>query len=353
MKVHLGRYGKFLVLVAIAASGGALSVAQETPPLSESPSGAFEAPSFEVIDVPLIELPAINLPAIVMPAQPALPSAEEMAANGARLITEPCSLNVGDVCAKLGSARQATCSAAVENWMESCAAVFPRTSLPSVALCHSECQVFGVASMQANTVLDLVLSLVDEGLNQPDELTQARAATKILEAELAAFEETIQSRCIHIYTNSETGAIIQHDGDFFEPQPPLEYTGEMPAPPTSALSAKRQAVEEQLAKAIDRLAEVTDNIGSPFKWHSETRGFWTGQAQVSTFTGCTRDQVPGEVARCKAFCSSQGERSDTFPGPQVLDICQPNSMFGFLYQPMSRRYLYPPEHPWRKFGFGR
>ena len=63
----------------------------------------------------------------------------------------------------------------------------------------------------------------------------------------AELEDLRKGRVIQLYQNSETGAIVEHSGRFFEPSPPLRHVGDRRAP--------------QMAGGLRRIAEGEVRLG--------------------------------------------------------------------------------------------
>jgi hypothetical protein len=157
---------------------------------------------------------------------------------------------------------------------------------------------------------------------------------------------------IHLYTNSGTGEVLQHDGPRFEPVPPLEYTGSMQAPP-SELQQERIAILKNRIRDIERdMDQLAMDSAKTEGWRKMALAFWSGNG-VTPRTGCMAEDIEPQRAMCKAFCSAQPIIPEAVDGPQYLDICRPVSMMGMLNHPFSREWLYPPGNPMRQAGFGR
>lgn len=335
----------FACLGTVLAAQEVLKPADSTPPLVQTPPPVTVAPP---------PVPAINLPTSQQPGLPATPLAN---APGFRQIKQPCALDTADVCAKLYG-RAEKCAAILDRILSQCRATQSLLSQTTRATCHARCDYDAANAVAANQML----AVVEETLQNSDPRTNAAAIANRefledfidrAETELKMLQSEIDARRIYIYTNTETGAVIQHAGEFFEPQPPLEFTGDMAAGP-SEQQAERKAI--LIERIDDAAADLNDAIaGTPdiIEWRVQAEETWFGTDSRIGANVCTDEKAESERLRCRAFCDAQPEKSETFPGPVPIDICRPVSVFGMLYQPGSRNWLYPPGDVRRMPGHGR
>ncbi len=126
------------------------------------------------------------------------------------------------------------------------------------------------------------------------------------------------------------------------------------AAPLSELELERRTI---LNQRIERLAKEAAALSTePAEltvWRQKARAFWQGTNNYSP-VACKPDQIDPKLAECRAFCDAQMPiPPDAGGGPAPLDFCKPNGILGLLYQPFSRKWLYPPNDPRQAPGFGR
>lgn len=271
-----------------------------------------------------------------------------------RQLTGTCDYDPQDMCDKLGENAAGECVGLVQKWTQECKSVFPRTKLPSIALCQAECGVFASEATASLEIRELVLSVIN--VHAGSLVTKARRELldekQSLEARLEILGLELAEQVVHLYQNENSGNIVEHFGAFFEPNPPLTYVGERPAPPSAAQLSKIKVLSESLEEISQKLLAIRGSAQET-AWQDFARSIWLGKDAASSPIGCTQEQIAPKLAECRAFCAQQGERTDTFVGPHVKETCQPISIMGMLYLPLSRQWIYPKGNPWRNPGYGR
>lgn len=331
--------------------GSALAAQEAVEPADSAPPVIATTPPVTITPPPV---PALDLPP---PSQPGLPATPLANGPGFRQIKQPCALDTADVCAKLyGGAGE--CAAILDRIQTQCRATQALLVETTRATCHARCDYDAANAVAANRMLDLVRKTLEEADPRfdPARLAKLDFLGNLIadsEVELEALQAEIDARRIYIYTNTETGAVIQHAGEFFEPQPPLEFTGDMAAGPSDSQAERKTILTNRIAKArADEQKELAVAPGV-FEWRVQAEETWFGTDTRLGANVCSDERAESERLRCRAFCDAQPEKSDTFPGPVAIDICHPVSVFGMLYQPGSRNWLYPPGDVRRTPGHGR
>ena len=344
------------------------------PPVFDAPTGLGELPELPgngtginpLPPMPLDAIPPGSSPLVGQPKargelslQDLLDQRNQAIASGImRAPAGTCEFEPDDVCLKLGGEEAEQCKIKASIWRDECRAVRDRAGEKSLNYCYARCDVQSTAAQNANFLQQLVLSVVRANDPLNSELLAARRATnekmlKEASTELQQLEDKLANNKIYIYTNTETGAIIQHNGPFFEPKPPLIHTGEMPAPLTEAQLERRTILHDRITELAKEAVELTTEPAEISAWRPKAIEFWSGNENYSP-VACKPEQIAPELAACRAFCDAQMPISkDAGGGPAPLDFCKPNGVLGLLLQPFSRKWIYPPGHAWQAPGYGR
>lgn len=260
-----------------------------------------------------------------------------------------CDYDLNRLCQKLGPQYTADCKAALAPWQTACRSSYPRRGWVSRAACERECQVDALDARADLDIRPMILAVIDSAGGKNPKVFKLSEDLNAARIELQDLEETIRNRRIYIYTNSDTGAIIQHDGAYFDPTPPLVFTGEMKASELPAHTAKR----DEITRRIDRLdrqlkAEKAASVDMS-DWKSWARRFWLGNgADRQSRYQCEEPEITAGLASCIAYCKSQLSRSSSEPDYVSNDFCGHDHAFQWLHHPAARLWLYPPGHPSRK-----
>ncbi len=203
------------------------------PPKTGLESGSVQIPSLPIpaTDNPVLPLgtipPNTNAGAgqVTLPfdASPEALIAQRDKAIAAGLMRDPdgvCEFDLDDVCFKLGGEEVEQCKIQVSLWRDECRSVRDYAPTRSLGYCYARCDVQATAVLNANFLQKLALRVLDQ--NDPANAS-SRAANLQTNAEmmadaiveLQALEDRLSKKKIQIYTNTETGAIVQHNGPFF------------------------------------------------------------------------------------------------------------------------------------------
>ncbi|GLQ19036.1 hypothetical protein GCM10007879_32850 [Maritalea porphyrae] len=311
-------------------SSGANSTDQgQTLPIAADNNGA---------DVPVDQGTQVSSAVPVDPATLADLIPEPMIfVSGRRDQTSHCDYDPVLACRKLGGERAQICEVAVAEWVASCRTLGAITDTQSPAHCVAECNVYADQALLDDQLRPLISSLIEQPDENKDEAAQLEAQLMAISDEIAALNKQLDAGVLHIYQHETTGEITQHDGPYFEPSPPLEYTGSIRKTPTAEQRAKLLDLELLAEEYTERLREASN--GDPFysQWQNFARGFWFGidgdTSQMSKFT-CTAAQAESARAACIDKCNTANGSGE---------VCDPFvSAIGMLNQPFSRIYLYPP-----------
>lgn len=341
------------------------------PPKTGPESGSVHIPSLPIpaTDNPVLPLETIPPNTNAGEGQITLPfdtSPEALIAQREKAIAtgqmrDPdgvCEFDLDDVCFKLGGEEAEQCKIQVSLWRDECRSVRDYAPTRSLGYCYARCDVQATAASNANILQKLVLRVLEQNdpANSSSRVAQLQTNVEMMAnaiVELQALEDRLSEKKIQIYTNTETGAIIQHNGPFFEPKPPLIHTGEMAAPLSEIELERRTILSERIERLAKEAAALSTEPAELSVWRQKARAFWQGTSSYSP-VACTPDQIDPKLSECRAFCDAQMPiPPDAGGGPSPLDFCKPNGILGLLHQPFSRQWLYPPGHPWQSPGFGR
>jgi hypothetical protein len=333
--------------------------------LSVGSSGAQEVVTEDTAILPAAPPPISPppMPPVILATPPVKGGAPALPPVGTGLFRVPpgvCALDPADVCAKLGKVAELRCERLVITQQSQCRSVQAVFNDGTHAACHVRCDHDADQALMAHDLLTLVQDVINDADPATSEATSAeRTFLEDMAArtrqDLAALEAEVAAARITLYSNTETGAVIQHDGPPFVPQPPLVLVGDMARPPTEAQVERLAILRKRLKDTDAEYRALLDRSASSGAWRAEAMAVWFGDGTPARpyLAGCTRAAAETERARCKAFCDAQPTRDQGSPGPHPIDICRPNGVMGLLYQPGSRVWLYPPNDPRRVPGFGR
>ncbi|SOE18536.1 hypothetical protein SAMN05877838_3464 [Hoeflea halophila] len=241
------------------------------------------------------------------------------------------------ICGRFGN-QAGICSPFVEAARNACAA---GRQGGSTAQCETACAARAELAEAAFGLRDFAISFVEKvGKPEPD-LREFQFELEVARARRVAYELDLSFRVIQIYTNADTGAIVQHDGPYFEPRPPLVHTGEIGADPLPGQVAELKRLKQREEAAAEALAaeQAKANTDPHREWRAQAISVW----QNSTGGGFDACRSSGDIVaalgQCKALCQAQGMSG----GPaQATDVCrQASGTLGMLMQPGVERWLSP------------
>lgn len=256
---------------------------------------------------------------------------------------EVCRVDPADICSRLDNEdNQALCLTRFAIYGEYCrrADAAPSGTLQA---CHATCdanaeraRVSHFLHVEVNAIIERNMAGAEAG-----QIAVVNTELDAARAELAAVEAAAAARRIHIYTNTETGETVQHDGEYFEPQPPLEYNGDMAAPPTEQQAERLAILPDRIAGFEAEIAELEAAMAGRQRWYDRSIGVWNGNDRAqSSVAACALDEIEPELAQCRARCDAQAQYGD-FVSPEI--ICRDMNVIMLLDTPRSRRWIYPPE----------
>lgn len=256
---------------------------------------------------------------------------------------EVCRADPADVCSRLdGEDSEALCLARFSVYGGYCrrADDAPDGSLDQ---CYARCDAQGERARFSHWLHTEVTAIV--ALNaQGTEAGQAAVLQNELNAattELAEIEAAIASRRIHIYTNTDTNETVQHDGPYFDPEPPLEYNGEIAAPPTESQAERRALLSGRIDDLTARIVEIETTGSRHADWLERVNAIWNGSARAqSPVAGCAPEEVDDLQAQCRDACDFQAQYYTII---QYEEFCRPMSMIGLMDQSDSHSWIYPPD----------
>jgi len=343
------------------------------PPKTGPESGSVHIPSLPIpaTDNPVLPLDGVPLTpktdtGSVQPGLPFDASPEDLIkrrdnAIAAGLMRDPdgiCEFDLSDVCIKLGGEEAEQCKIQVSIWRNECRSVRDYTPTRSLGYCYARCNVQATAAHNANFLQKLALGVFERNDPANSSIHAAQLennANMMADAvtDLQVLKDKLSKKKIYIYTNTETRAIIQHNGPYFEPKPPLIHTGEMAAPLSEQEHERLTILNERIERLAKEVVELSIEPEELSDWRRKARVFWQGNNNYSP-VACTPEQIDPKLSECRAFCDAQMPiPADAGGGPAPLDFCKPNGILGLLHQPFSRKWLFPPGDPRQAPGFGR
>jgi hypothetical protein len=266
----------------------------------------------------------------------------------AGLQIEPCGWDANTICNRLAGPASfdvQACVATVTAAVTQCKAYPALRSQPSLQSCLTACDIFAT---EARTGLDLHGYARDKvaSLNSPLELRLAQlradlARLRVLEREL---RDAVEDRRVHVYAHADTGEVTIHDGPYFEPTPPILYTGTSRYPASPRQVATMDGLQQRKAEVLDEIAQLEARVAATrdLEWRTSALDFWNRVAGFGSDQNCkSAAAITQGQAECRAFCQAQA-----VPGagpPQPLEFCR--SLRGPLRALMSadtQRWLIPP-----------
>lgn len=153
-----------------------------------------------------------------------------------------------------------------------------------------------------------------------------------------------RGRQVYYYENTNSGEIVSHFGEYFDPVPPLVYRGDGRLP----LNARERAkVEEKKARLAEIEAEIAATLEEQASLDQELTA-WRNEAMNGHFRPppqaglhCTAEMFQEEYTFCVRNCTEENFHiGDSSCLASFSSRQQP-------YDVAVRRLLYPPGHPMR------
>ncbi len=235
-----------------------------SPDPQKNPDGSFMVPSMPV-PTPLI---TIDVPE--MPKLPVVPKNSPLAKYQANR----CGLDPRKVCNVLLEDYRAACTKELTAFYKIC------RQAPSIRNCKARCQANWQQGQHELALAGLAKKHIvavfgASGKTSDGTLEGIEAEIKENEKRMGQIEEEAKKRVLHIYINQNTGTIIRHNGNRFEPRPPLRYAGTQGGKPHMY---ERNTIEylkarnQQLRREIEKQADDAYANGS---WPQTALSKWT------------------------------------------------------------------------------
>jgi len=144
-----------------------------------------------------------------------------------------------------------------------------------------------------NNEMQILTLLTDEG-EQLDQLN-AKSAKLTAEKESAEFElaKVSAGRIIYLYENTNSGKLIEHAGNYFEPKPPLRYVGEKREVDTG----KRDSLKTKVSLLAESIAELSEKKSLSGKSRSEFMPY--------VLPICAPEMMTQHIRACYRQCDMQ------------------------------------------------
>lgn len=221
-------------------------------------------------------------------------------------------------CNRLPEPERATCNA-LAGRRDCLTDLFNRLGGATENSCLVSCE--GTAAQQSlnQFILDTGRRIAGQNFQQtlaaltvpPNEADRLFARIAELDKLIADME---RGRLVHYYENTNTGEVVEHFGEQFEPVPPLVYRGDGRLPLNAAerarlserraerqdLLAQREAILNQSQAQAERSAELN-------AWYSKALGeVW--ELPPTAAMWCTRETAVDRYAACRRECVTRGFR---------------------------------------------
>jgi hypothetical protein len=298
---------------------------------------AGNAPDIGLTDeTPEVVIPGLQ--SIPMPATPAPQRAPEprsifsspLVSPYNRQPREACAISVEAICSNVRPSAGETCASKLRDWGARCEVwrVMPREALSQPPMCHFGCDL-QYATVDTNNWLQ---SEVGPALRERYEAHQAglRARRETTQASRDAVQARIteiEALRLHIYRHTDTGRVFEHGGDYFEPNPPLEYLGE-----SRGLTGRQQALLDRLRQQLVTLNFSLQLQGEPEdlrRWYERSLQMLNGGGGFRDPTMCSNAEAIADRDQCYATCDETAALS----GGQSAGMsgqCQPNWVMDLL-----------------------
>jgi hypothetical protein len=157
-----------------------------------------------------------------------------------------------------------------------------------------------------------------------------------LVAEQTNLQNIPETRKHLIYKNTQTGAIFEHFGLFFEPQPPLVYIGKEKGQRTQQEDTRLQTLPSLIFKLKKEITSVALEDTRIIDWADLAMSVW------QRLIPCQREQISQQAAMCRNACDmALSGREDNYSW--TTTFCDPAGVIGFSHSPSSEAWMYPPD----------
>jgi hypothetical protein len=214
-----------------------------------------------------------------------------------------------------------------------------------VETCRQSCEASANSVTEEYWLVEQALMTIEIAYTEnqfpsEDERAALEARLASNSSQITSLQAQPASRRLQIYRNRNSGALVDHAGAYFDPQPPLEYVGEV----DGSLTATERT---QLGELLQENAEIEAILSSANDpeldaWRTDARQSWTGGGRWPAPIACAQDAISSERQSCLAACSNQSEQS-----AGARSICQPSGVIGRMSYPGATQQLYPPGDPRR------
>ena len=172
--------------------------------------------------------------------------------------------------------------------------------------------------------------------------------------ELTELQERVNDmklgRLVHYYENVNTGQIVQHFGEYFDPVPPLVYRGNGRLPLNARERKKLEAAQNELEARVKELSDIQEKQANPSpalaKWYQQALRTWSS-AETTMLNNCPRAELESTVAQCLKGCAEglpyPGDRNTCFLGGRA-GWESGNAKIDELNEAIFLRSVFPPGH---------
>lgn len=279
---------------------------------------------------------------------------------------DPCAQAIKDI----PGIDPALCRATAETAQSACLAYRSDALTPlTVAHCQAGCAAFAAEAALGLMIYEAAMAAVERANAPPpdparddriDQLEQDLVLRlEKTEAMLEELQSAVASRRIQVYTHSESGAVVLHDGPYFDPKPPLVFTGSMQGRPTTqqagalaALLANRQKLTEALA-ALEKAEEEREATAAAAPigasdahaaWRGKARDFWGKGIGAQDPDGCPNSEaLIAKRQQCMALCVAQGDPDAVRSGATPMEVCRRTAgLLGLVTKVPLKPWVSPP-----------
>ncbi|MBZ0218486.1 MAG: hypothetical protein K8F25_18160, partial [Fimbriimonadaceae bacterium] len=245
---------------------------------------------------------------------------------------------------------RSTCQASVEGAVAQCNAYRARGGSDlSVSRCQADCEAHSSEARTGLLLYQLARNMV-QSVESPlgQRLLRLKAERERLLSRQLELQNAVENKILHIYINSETNALVVHDGRYFEPRPPLVYSGTSRRPATPEQLAAKAGLTQRLKAVANAMEDMQAQIAASDDegWRRAALSYWDAIIGRGGADSCKDvSQVEASLFQCRAYCAAQGEPNKAigFHGPVSTDFCkQSTGTLRSLMSDDSRRWLLPP-----------
>ena len=259
----------------------------------------------------------------------------------------PCDYPPDTICHGLIEAVRDECRARLDTIIMECRTYQTNafTQWGRIETCQQSCQASANSVTEEYWLVEQALATIEAAyIENRFPTDEERAALDAQHArnslQITSLQALPATRRLHIYRNTNSRDLVEHAGAYFDPQPPLEYIGEI----DGTLS---QSEREQLGSLLQQNIEIDALLSSANDveldaWRTDARQSWTGGGRWPAPIACAEDAIDRERQSCLSACSSQSEQI-----AGARSICQPSGVIGRMSYPAATQQLYPPGDPRR------